>query len=129
MMASTYGANPRLLPLSRNQEVNVPQTLARVPGQADGHYGQWVEACLAGAGKKPVSSPFELAGPLTEALLMANLAIRGYDLQRPKASGQGFDYPGRGRKLLWDNTQMRITNLDEVNQFVKREYRAGWKLG
>jgi predicted dehydrogenase len=129
MMASTYGADPRLLPLSRNQEVHVPKTLARVPGQAEGHYGQWVEACLAGAGKMKVSSPFELAGPLTEALLMANLAIRGYDLQQPKATGQGFNYPGRGRKLLWDNTKMRITNLDEVNQFVKREYRQGWKLG
>ncbi len=128
MMASTYGADPRLLPLSRNQEVHVPQTLARVPGQANGHYGQWVEACLAGYGKMPVSSPFETAGPLTEALLMANLAVRGYDLRRPKAAGQGFDYPGRGLKLLWDNQQMRITNLDEVNRFVKRDYRAGWKL-
>ncbi|RZL10785.1 MAG: gfo/Idh/MocA family oxidoreductase, partial [Hymenobacter sp.] len=129
MMASTYGADPRLLPLSRNQEVHVPQTLARVPGQANGHYGQWVEACLAGAGKMPVSSPFALAGPLTEALLMANLAIRGYDIQQPKTTGQGFNYPGRGVKLLWDNAQMRITNLDDVNRFVKRDYRAGWKLG
>jgi hypothetical protein len=129
MMASTYSADPRLLPLSRNEEVHVKQKFARVPGGADGHYGQWVEACLAGYGNKEVSSPFELAGPLTEALLMANLAIRGYDLQRPKATGQGFDYPGRGLKLLWDNQQMKITNLDEVNQFVKREYRQGWKLG
>jgi len=131
MMASTYSADPRLLPLSRNQEVHVPQTLARVPGQANGHYGQWVEACLAGPGKMKVSSPFELAGPLTEALLMANLAIRGYDIQRPRATGPGgsFDYPGRGVKLLWDNQQMRITNLDDVNRFVKRDYRQGWKLG
>jgi predicted dehydrogenase len=129
MMASTYGADPRLLPLTRNQEVKVPQTLARVPGQSNGHYGQWVEACLAGPGKMPVSSPFALAGPLTEALLMANLAIRGYDIQQPKATGQGFSYPGRGVKLLWDNQQMRITNLDDVNRFVKRDYRAGWKLG
>ena len=86
-MASTYAENPRLLPLSRNQEVKVPQTLARVPGQANGHYAQWVEASIAGAGKMKLSSPFELAGPLTEALLMANLAIRGYDLQKPKAGG------------------------------------------
>lgn len=129
MMASTYSADPRLLPLSRNEQVHVKQKFERVPGGADGHYAQWVEACLAGYGNKEVSSPFELAGPLTEALLMANLAIRGYDLQRPKATGQGFDYPGRGLKLLWDNQQMKITNLDEVNQFVKREYRQGWKLG
>ena len=79
MMASTYGANPRPLPTSRTQEARVKHKLARVPGGADGHYAQWVEACLAGPGKMAVSSPFELAGPLTEALLMANLAIRGYE--------------------------------------------------
>ena len=126
MMASTYSADPRLLPLSRNQEVHTKQKLARVPGGADGHYGQWVEACLAGYGNKEVSAPFETAGPLTEALLMANLAIRGYDLQRPKASGTGMEYPGRGIELLWDAQQLRVTNFDEVNRFVRREYRQGW---
>ncbi len=129
MMASTYSADPRLLPTARTNEVHVKQTLARVPGGADGHYGQWVEACLAGYGNRTVSSPFELAGPLTEALLMANLAIRGYDIQRPRASGTGMDYPGRGIELLWDNQLQRITNFDEVNRFVKRDYRQGWHLG
>ncbi|MBC6989567.1 Gfo/Idh/MocA family protein [Hymenobacter sp. BT491] len=129
MMASTYSADPRLLPVSRTQEVHVKQTIARVPGQAGGHYAQWVEACLAGYGNKAVSSPFEMAGPLTEALLMANLAIRGYDIQRPKATGSGMDYPGRGIELVWDNKQMKVTNFDDVNRFVKRNYREGWKLG
>ncbi|QDA61585.1 Gfo/Idh/MocA family protein [Hymenobacter jejuensis] len=129
MMASTYSADPRLLPVSRTQEVHVKQTIARVPGQAGGHYAQWVEACLAGYGNKAVSSPFEMAGPLTEALLMANLAIRGYDIQRPKATGSGMDYPGRGIELVWDNKQMKVTNFDDVNRFVKRDYREGWKLG
>ncbi len=26
-------------------------------------------------------------------------------------------------------TNMKITNFDDVNQFVKREYRKGWTLG
>ncbi|GAA4428010.1 Gfo/Idh/MocA family oxidoreductase [Pontibacter saemangeumensis] len=129
MMASTYAENPRLLPTSRTTEVKVPQKLARVPGSASGHYAQWVEGAIAGYGKKELSAPFEISGPLTEALLMANLAIRGYDIRKPKASGEGYDYPGRYVKLLWDNQNMRITNFDEVNQFVKREYRKGWKLG
>ncbi|MEO5998948.1 MAG: Gfo/Idh/MocA family oxidoreductase [Chitinophagaceae bacterium] len=129
MLANTYSAKARLLPLSRNEEVKIKQTIERVPGEANGHYGQWVEAAIAGYGKKEVSSPFEKAGPLTEALLMANLAIRGYDIQKPKASGQGFDYPGRFIKLLWDNQNMKVTNLEEANQFVKREYRKGWSLG
>ena len=104
------------------------QKIARVPGGADGHYAQWVEACIAGYGNKEVSSPFEIAGPLTESLLMANLAIRGNDIRTPRATGTGFTYPGRNIKLLWDNDAMRVTNFDAVNQFVKREYRQGYSL-
>lgn len=128
MMCSTYGANPRLLPLSRNSEVKVKQKYARVPGGADGHYAQWVEACIAGHGKKELSSPFETAGPLTEALLMANLAIRANDIRHPKADGKGFDYPGRYLKLEWDKDNMKVTNFDEVNQYVKRTYSPGYSL-
>ena len=116
MMANTYSENPLLLPTSRTKEVNVKQTFTRVPGQANGHYAQWVEACLAGYGKNEVSSPFEVAGPLTEALLMANLAVRGHELK------------GGHIKMLWDNKDMRITNFDPVNQYVKRNYREGWSL-
>jgi hypothetical protein len=128
MMCGTYGANPQLLPTSKTKEVKVPPTKKRVPGSAEGHYAQWVEACIAGHGKMDVSSPFETAGPLTEALLMANLAIRGFDIRKPKADGKGFDYPGRNIKLLWDNANMRVTNFEDVNQFIKREYRSGYRL-
>lgn len=126
MVCGSYGARPQLLPTSRTSSFKVKNTIAKVPGGMEGHYAQWVEACIAGYGKKEVSSPFEVAGPLTEALLMANLAIRGIDVQRPKADGSGVDYPGRKIKLLWDNQKMRVTNFDEVNAFVKREYRKGW---
>ena len=128
MMCSTYAANPRLLPTTRTAEVNVKQVTPRVNGSTEGHYAQWVEACIAGHGKKEVSSPFEVAGPLTEALLMANLAIRGFDIRKPKADNKGFEYPGRYIKLLWDNNNMRVTNFDDVNQFVKRDYRQGFSL-
>lgn len=128
MMCSTYGANPQLLPTSRTKEVKVPQKYPRVPGGANGHYAQWVEAAIKGYGNMEVSSPFDIAGPLTEALLMSNLAIRGYDVRTPKASGSGFDYPGRYLELIWDNKNMRVTNFDLVNQFVKRQYRDGYNL-
>jgi len=127
MMASTYSLNPQLLPTSRTSQSKVPQTIKRVPGGQEGHYAQWVNAAIAG---KPddVSSPFKLAGPLTEALLMANLSIRGHDIQKQRADGRGFDYPGQNIKLIWDNNAMRVTNFDDVNQFIKREYREGWKV-
>lgn len=133
MMAGTYNQNPRLLPTSRTTEVKVPQTIARVPGSLTGHYAQWVEACIAGHGKKELSSPFEVAAPLTEALLMANLAIRAHDVRIMKEDATTKElkatFPGRNIKLLWDNKNMRVTNFDEVNQFVKRDYRSGWSLG
>lgn len=125
MMASTYSADPRLLPLSKNKDIRVPESLARVKGGADGHYAQWVEACIAGYGKKELSSPFDIAGPLTEALLMANLAIRATDIQLKNDKGRA-SFPGRNIKLLWDNDKMRVTNFDAVNQYVQREYRKGW---
>lgn len=129
MMCSTYGRDPKLLPTSRTKEVNVPQTFKRVPGGAEGHYAQWVEACLAGYGNMEVSSPFEIAGPLTETILMGNLAIRSYDIRVPKKDKPNdFDYPGRYIKLLWDGDNMKVTNFDLANQYVKREYRDGWKL-
>src|SRR5450755_2722200 len=116
IMCGTYGSDPKLLPTSKTKEVNVPQTLARVP---EGHYVQWINACLAGYGRKEVSSPFEYAGPLTETILMGNLALRAGSIKK------GRSFPGR-KKLLWDAVNMKITNFEEANQFVKREYRTGW---
>jgi predicted dehydrogenase len=128
MIASTYSDNPLLLPTSRTKEVNVPKTIPRVRIMAQGkdkpfelaganaHYAQWVEGCLAGYGKTELSSSFDKAGPLTEALLMANLAVRGHDLR------------GGHIKLVWDNENMKVTNFDAVNQYVKREYRKGFTL-
>ncbi|MBS1544820.1 MAG: Gfo/Idh/MocA family oxidoreductase [Bacteroidetes bacterium] len=129
MMCGTYGMYPQLLPTSKTKDAKVPETTKRVQGSAEGHYAQWVEACIAGYGKMEVSSPFETAGPLTETILMGNLAIRSYDYRTPRPGSQtAFDYPGRGIKLLWDGNNMKVTNFDPANQFVKREYRAPYKL-
>jgi predicted dehydrogenase len=128
MICDTYGANPRLLPLTKNEKDRTKAKAIRVPGNESGHYAQWAEAAIAGYGKIQLSSPFEMAGPLTETLLIANLAIRGIDVQVKNAQGRG-SFPGRDIKLLWDKQNMRVTNFDAVNQFVKREYRQGWSLG
>lgn len=129
MMCGTYGMYPQLLPTSRTKEAKVPQTIARVPGGAEGHYAAWVEAAIAGYGSEKannLSSKFDIAGPLTEAVLMGNLAIRSYNIQTKK--GDRTEYPGRYITLLWDGPNMKITNFEPANQFVKREYRSGWSL-
>jgi hypothetical protein len=125
IMADCYGANPRLLPTKLMKETTMPaEKIKRVP---EGHYVQWVNACIDGYGKGVTSSPFEYAGPFTESILIGNLAIRSWMMQNPKMKGWGDKYLGR-KKLLWDAKNMKITNFDEANQFVKREYRDGWKL-
>jgi predicted dehydrogenase len=129
MMCGTYGINPQLLPTSKTQTANIPQTIMRVPGGDEGHYAAWIEACIAGYASdkaKNLSSNFDIAGPLTESVLMGNLAIRSTNIQ--KKTGDNISYPGRNIKLLWNGAEMRITNFEEANQFVKRTYRPGWSL-
>lgn len=125
LLLDCYGENPRLLPTKLMQEKNMPkEKIKRVP---EGHYLQWVNACLAGYGNAETSSPFEYAGPFTESVLMGNLAIRSWQMKNPKLTGWGDKYLGR-KKLLWDAENMKITNFDEANEFVKRPYRDGWSL-
>ena len=124
IMADCYGENPRLLPTRLMKETTFPkETLARVP---EGHYLQWVEACMKGYKEGVTSSNFDFAGPFVESILMGNLAIRSYNF-RSKGKDGNVLLPGR-KKLLWDAKNMKITNFDEANQFVKRTYRSGWSL-
>lgn len=94
-----------------------------------GHQCKWVDACKAGfdsAEHRALTSSFDYAGPMTETVLMGNLAIRSYMLKKENSKGQA-DFFAR-KKLIWDGENMRITNLEEANQFVGRTYRKGWEV-
>ena len=94
-----------------------------------GHQRLWVDACKTGFGSSEhqgLTSSFDYAGPMTETVLMGNLAIRSYMLRRQDANGRAEFY-GR-KKLLWDGDNLRITNLEEANQFVTRTYRDGFGM-
>ena len=82
---------------------SVPVSIPRSPG----HYVEWINACKGG---KAGYSNFEIAGYLTEIILLGCVALRG------------------GKKLNWDGPNMRATNAPEVAQYVKRQYRKGWEL-
>jgi predicted dehydrogenase len=82
-----------------------PKTIKRVPGI----YGDFIDACLGG---DPPSSNFEVSGPLTEIVLLGNVAIR----------------MGRNVRLEWDGPNLTVTNKPEANKFVRRQYREGWTL-
>ncbi|MBT6036090.1 MAG: Gfo/Idh/MocA family oxidoreductase, partial [Kordiimonadaceae bacterium] len=127
MTCGTYAENPKIY-LNSGEIIEQGNDFTPSALPENGHHQNWVEACKAGYGStqhKALTSSFDFSGPLTESILMGNLAIRSYNLREP--NGDGFNYPGR-KKLLWDGANMKITNFDQANQFVKRDYREGWSL-
>ena len=119
-----YGFTPKLY--RKDQETVVFDT-SNQPGNEFGHQTKWVQACKAGFNSsehKALTSSFDYSGPMTETVLMGNIAIRSY---MEKKSGLSNSYPGR-KKLLWDGDAMKITNYDDANKFVTRDYRKGWEI-
>ncbi|MBC7902836.1 MAG: Gfo/Idh/MocA family oxidoreductase [Gemmatimonadaceae bacterium] len=124
LMANVFGEKATLLPTRKMAVTTLPASkFPFVEGGTEGHQQQWVKACKKGYGAY-TSSSFDKSGPLTESVLMGNLAVRSYNHRESNGKG-GFVYPGR-KKLLWDGEAMRITNFDTANQFVRRKYREGW---
>ncbi len=72
-----------------------------------GHHAEWLQACRTG---EPTTCNFGYAGPLTETVLLGNVAYRS------------------GQKLEWDAENMKIPNAQEAEKFLRREYRSGWTL-
>jgi predicted dehydrogenase len=96
--------NPRVIPEAKMKEFKRPaKTLPRIP--AGNHHQDWFIACKGG---RPACSNFDFAGPLTEAVLAGNVAIR------------------TGKRLEWDGPGLKATNAPEADAFIRREYRKGW---
>lgn len=103
MLLSDYGKHV-LLPEDRFQDFVPPEQF--IP-KSIGHHAEWIHACKTGA---PTTCNFEYAGWLTEANHLGNVAFRS------------------GKALQWDAEAMKATNAPEADQFIRREYRKGWKL-
>jgi predicted dehydrogenase len=99
-----YGAQFHLLPQKDFEGFEGPaESIPRSPGQ----YKEWVDACRGGA---PAYSNFDVAAYLTEIILLGCVALR------------------TGKKLEWDGPKMKAKNAPEAEQYVKRDYRKGWRI-
>ena len=99
-----YGIEWVLLPKENFVDVKKSEpTLPRSPG----HFEEFAIACRGGPS---AMSDFDFAGRLTETILLGNLALRA------------------GTKIEWDAKNLRVTNVSEANQYLRREYREGWTL-
>ena len=103
VMAPHMGG-PRLIPESKMKGFKAPEPFL---GRGINHYQEWIRACKGGP--KP-SANFDYSGPLSETILLGNVAARA------------------GQKLFWDGPNFKFTNLPEANNYLKREYREGWRL-
>jgi hypothetical protein len=104
ILCDFQGSNPRIIPDSKMQAYKQPaQTLPR----SIGHDKEWFRACKGG---QPGGANFEIAGPITETLMLGNVALRFKET------------------LKWDSDSLKVTNIPEANKFIRRDYRQGWVL-
>lgn len=71
-----------------------------------GFHKEWIEACR---GSKPASCNFDYSGPMTESVLLANIAYR--------IQGE-FD---------WDAAALKASR-DDATALLRRAYRKGWEV-
>ena len=83
------------------------QSVARTLERRGGTWEEWIKACQGGPS---AGCNFDWAGPLTEAVLLGNAALRA---QKP---------------LEWDTAGMKFTNDPGSNRFLQEPYQNGWSL-
>jgi predicted dehydrogenase len=92
---------PELFPKAKFRDYSWPDF------QDHNHYTEWTAAIAEGGS---TSCPFSYSGPLTETVLLGNVAYR------------------TGQKIVWDSQQLRVVNAPEAAQLIRREYRRGWEV-
>ncbi len=100
----TYGGKIHVVPREK-AVTEPPRTLPRPKNV----FVDFLDACRAGNCETAAS--FEYGAQLTEFTLLGNLA----------------QHAGVGKKIEWDGKKMRVKNLKELNAWIKRPYRKGWK--
>ena len=86
-------------------EVDVPES--------PGHFQEWVRAIRGG---EPAMSNFpDYAGPLTETILLGNLAV-------------WLAAAGEGQRIEWDPKNLAVKNIPGLERLIKTEYRPGYSL-
>lgn len=87
-----------------------PEHLPINGGGDQGMKNEWARAIKEGKPEIAYSN-FDIAGMLTEAILLGNIAIRS-----------------NGKKLEFDASRLKITNDAEAHALVSKEYRKGWEI-
>jgi len=104
ILGEGWGRSPRIIPEAKMRAYKrPPKTLPRIAE----HHRNWLDAAK---GKGRPSTHFDYSGPLTEFVLMGNVALRA------------------GKKLDFDWKKMIVTNVVDANKYIKPVYREGRTL-
>ncbi|QEG20803.1 Gfo/Idh/MocA family protein [Mariniblastus fucicola] len=103
LVNAAYGSGPELL----EPELKNFQLPAATLPKTNGHHQDWIDAARGGPA---ASSNFEVGAHLTEITLLGVVALR------------------LGKKIQWDDDNMKVTNSEKAEPIINGEYRAGWKL-
>ena len=105
ILGDGWSKNPRIIPESKMRAYKQPpKTLPR----SRGFQRDWIDAAKGG---RPASSNFDVAGPMVEAVMLGNVAIRTRE------------------KLYWDPKNLKVTNnAPEAEKYIRPEFRKGWSL-
>jgi hypothetical protein len=105
ILAGFRGERPQIIPKKKMQAYVGQKDVQEVERRRRSN--TWVKSI-----KNNEESPgsFLLAGPVTETINLGAVALRA------------------GRKVDYDTENMRITNFQEANTYLTREYRKGWEL-
>ena len=101
----------KIFPVSLRESYKAPEPY--IPS-SPGHMEEWILACKGGT---PAGSNFDWAGPLTETVLLGNIALRKE--LKEKLSSQALNF---------DPQTLSFSNLPEANEFLHYIYREGWSL-
>jgi hypothetical protein len=112
IFADCYCMRPEVFPDPKDDEVRdamssgkLKKTEPRSPHPGNPQL-EWA-SCIVNGGNP--GSNFDYAAPLSEFVLLGNLAIRS------------------GEMIEWDAKQQKVSNVPEANRFIKRPaYRPGW---
>jgi predicted dehydrogenase len=101
----------KIIPKKRRDAYHVPEP--SIPS-SPGHEMEWILACKGG---EPAGSNFEWAGPLTETVLLGNIALRK-EMREFQTS----------QSLQFDPEKPGFPNMPDADKFFHTEYRQGWNL-
>ncbi len=105
ILAGFLGQDPEIIPSRR---MKAYQGEKELPERERGPRSNIWAASIKADKESPGS--FKYAGVVTEAINLAAIALRA------------------DKKVEYDSVNMKITNDDEANKNLTREYRKGWEL-